>query len=180
MLRSTSARRERTSNAREELLDFLESWLVKNGFLPRYYLYQTAAGLAARRDIGVSDLYRPIALLHELLFRVRRNPGLQAQTRVGLEQTLARLVGEFKQTEGVELLADIEAALARAHRDYNERERAWTLIKFLARDWTTEADLVSLRRLVSAGARLRKAAARDTAAQLVRRLKDEWAALQLG
>jgi hypothetical protein len=175
LLRTASARKERLRQAREELADLVESQLVRNKCLPRQVLYQLARALAAKRDVKAEDVYRPIPVLEELLLRLRRNPGLDAAATSIYEEQIQRLITEFKCTEGLDLLDEVERALGRAPKDYKERERARRLILLLSTDWAGYHDQVTLSQLRNLAARLRIDKAREAASELIGYLKQDWA-----
>jgi hypothetical protein len=171
--RSRSAGKERLKHAREELVTFLESHLIGTGYLTGAILYETATALAQKREVSVQDVYKPLASLNDVLLRLRANPVLEKEKRIGYESAIEDLIRELKLTEGSELIDDATAAVNRADK-LNHKAQATRLLKQLAQDWATFEDKTLIARLARLSSRLGSPDDRALALELLRGLKTRW------
>ncbi len=178
--RTASARTERKNLAREELADFLESYLIRNEVITRSIIYQTANALAQKRRIDVDEIYRPISVLHELLARLRRNPAIQQTIRMKCESVVDSLMQEVKTTEGLELLQNIERTLIAAQSSISPRSKAKKLILDLIDHWTTFDDRSVTSQLRHPAQRLSMHDSRELALSLITELKENWSSRREG
>ena len=100
-----SAKTERTRQARKDLLNFIESYIINKQKISEETIYNLRAALEREYQVSLEDIFTPIELLQDVELRIQKSMHLSNVQKKEHIFQIEKIIADIKKQHNVQKLS---------------------------------------------------------------------------